>query len=39
MRRSFFTLLIILSILSTGLTGCGHKAPPRPPSTPEEAKV
>jgi len=36
MRRIFFALLIIFS-LAVGLLGCGHKAPPKPPT--EEVKV
>ena len=37
--RKFFALLITLFILVAGLTGCGHKGPPKPPTTPaEEAK-
>ena len=42
MRHLFIAQLIILYIISTGLAGCGHKAPPKPklPTTPlEEAKV
>lgn len=38
MRRIFLVLLIILS-LTAGLIGCGHKAPPNPPTSTEEAKV
>jgi predicted small lipoprotein YifL len=37
MRRIFFALLIIIS-LTVGLSGCGHKAPPKPPPA-EEVKV
>ena len=44
MRHLFFALFIILFIISTGLTGCGYKGPPKvPPKVPtaplEEAKV
>ena len=42
MRRLFIAQLILLYIISTGLAGCGHKAPPKPkpPTIPlEEAKV
>ena len=40
MRHLFFAQFIILYIISTGLAGCGHKAPPKPPTIPlEEAKV
>tara|TARA_B100000029_G_scaffold337957_1_gene330187 strand:- start:272 stop:397 length:126 start_codon:yes stop_codon:yes gene_type:complete len=41
MRHLFFAKFIIFYIIiSTGLAGCGYKAPPKPPSIPlEEAKV
>ena len=40
MRHLFFAQFIILYIISTGLAGCGHKAPPKVPTIPlEEAKV
>ena len=43
MRHLFFAQFIILYIISTGLAGCGYKAPPKPPKPPsiplEEAKV
>ena len=46
MRHLFFAQFIILCIISTGLAGCGFKAPPKPPTIPleeekllEEAKV
>ncbi|MDG1928460.1 MAG: hypothetical protein P8I45_01965 [Nitrospinaceae bacterium] len=42
MRHLFIAQLILLYIISTGLAGCGHKAPPKPkpPTIPlEEAKV
>lgn len=38
MQKVFFVLLIF--ILGTGLAGCGHKAPPKPPEDPpKEARV
>jgi len=44
MRHLFFVLFIILFIISTGLTGCGYKGPPKVPIDEEaipleEAKV
>ena len=47
MRHLFIAQFIILYIISTGLAGCGHKAPPqpkppqpKPPTIPlEETKV
>ena len=40
MRHLIFAQFIILYIVSTGLTACGHKGPPKPPTIPqEEAKV
>jgi len=40
MKHLIFAQFIILYIISTGLAGCGHKAPPKVPTIPlEEAKV
>ena len=42
MRHLFIAQLILVYTISTGLAGCGHKAPPipKPPTIPlEEAKV
>ena len=40
MRHLFIAQFIILYIILTGLAGCGYKAPPVVPTTPqEEAKV
>ncbi len=27
-----FLIILILALLVTGLTGCGHKGPPKPPA-------
>jgi len=35
MPNRFFMVLIVFFIIFLGLTGCGHKAPPQPPSTPK----
>ena len=40
MRHLFFAQFVILSIITIGFAGCGHKGPPIVPTTPlEEAKV
>jgi predicted small lipoprotein YifL len=37
MMRRIFVVLILILPLTVGLLGCGHKAPPKPPT--EEVKV